>query len=99
MQITWRADDVLVDRVRYAARSRELSVNEFMTRVLDVATDASRDPDGLGSVRERLAAAGLLAGAGARLTEPAPPADEVATARRRAARGALASDVVSEDRG
>lgn len=71
-------------------------MNEFLTLVLDAATN----PDLAGSdaerVRERLARAGLLAAPGVPRSRPAP--DEVARARAAAGRGTPLSDMVSQDR-
>lgn len=60
-QVTWRAPDELVTRVRRAADQRGTSVNEFVTRVLDAATDPELTDDEALRARERLAAAGPLA--------------------------------------
>ena len=95
-QVSWRAPDELVDRVRTAARQQGRSLNEFMTSVLDAATDPDLAGDEAARVRERLAAAGLL-------TRPTPRAGrpdaaEVAAARVRAGRGTRLSDIVSAGR-
>ena len=96
-QITWRAEAPLVDRIRSAASEEHRSVNDFITRVLDAATD----PDLAGSeaerIRERLARAGVLAG-----TRPArgrPDPELLARARAVAGRGTPLADLVSDDRG
>lgn len=75
-------------------------MNEFLTLVLDAATN----PDLAGSdavrvrvrVRERLALAGLLAPPGIPRSRPAP--GDVARAREAAGRGTPLSDIVSGDR-
>lgn len=95
-QVSWRAPDELVDRVRAAARQHGTSVNEFMTAVLDAATDPDLAGDEAVRVRERLAAAGLLARPAPRSGRPA--AAEVAAARERAGRGTPLSDIVSAGR-
>lgn len=96
-QMTWRADDSLMDQVRSAARREGQSLNEFVTRVLSTATD----PDLAGTenerIRERLARAGLLAEVGPPVTRPDHA--RVAAARRAAAVGTPLSDIVSRDRG
>lgn len=56
MQITWRADDELVERVRAAAGTSGRSVDEFVTRVLDATTDPDLAGTEAQRVRERLAA-------------------------------------------
>lgn len=95
-QVTWRAPDELVARVRRAANQRGSSINEFVTRVLDAATDPELTDDESLRVRERLAAAGLLAPVGP--PRPRPPGDDLAGARRRAGQGHRLADVVRDDR-
>ena len=96
-QVSWRADDQLVERVKRAALGSGRSLNEFVTVVLDAATDPSRSGTESERVRERLRNAGLLA-------DPIPTKNSrpsraaVAAASRRAARGVALSDLVSEGR-
>lgn len=97
-QMTLRAPDELLERVRRAASERRVSVNEFVTRILDAATN----PELAGSEAERLRA--RLEAAGLDVTPAThdrvrPPAAELAAARRAAGRGTLLSDIVSTDRG
>ena len=96
-QVSWRAPDELVDRVRTVAEAGGRSMNEFITRVLDAATDPALAESEAAAIRERLAQAGLLAE-----TTPVrdrPSDEEFEAARRAAAGGTLASDLVSEGRG
>ncbi|MGH3549259.1 MAG: transcriptional regulator [Pseudonocardiaceae bacterium] len=95
-QVTWRAPDELVARVRRAADQRGSSINEFVTRVLDAATDPELTDDESLRVRERLAAAGLLAPVGA--PWPRPAEDDVASARRRAGQGHQLAELVHDSR-
>jgi hypothetical protein len=95
-QVTWRAPDELVARVRRAADQRGTSVNEFVTRVLDAATDPELTDDESLRVRERLAAAGLLAPVGP--PRPRPAGDDLAGARRRAGHGHQLADLVRDGR-
>lgn len=95
-QVTWRAPDELVARIRRAAEQRGSSINEFVTRVLDAATDPELTDDEALRVRERLAAAGLLAPAGP--PRPRPAEDDVAGARRRAGQGHQLADLVRDGR-
>jgi uncharacterized protein (DUF1778 family) len=90
-QVTWRAPDELISRVRRAAEQRGSSVNEFVTRVLDAATNPELTDDESLRVRERLAAAGLLAPLGPPRTRPDD--DELARARRRAGQGRQLADL------
>lgn len=97
-QVTWRASEELVERVRDAARREQRSMNDFVSHVLDTVTN----PEAAGSererLRERLAKAGLLADpVGPPRTRPDP--ERVAEARKAAGRGKPLSDFVSEGRG
>jgi hypothetical protein len=99
-QLTIRAADELVERVKQAAKQQGRSMNEYVTSVLDAATN----PELAGSpgerTRERLRAAGLL-------WEPSPDAPRpvrpdpkvVAAAAKRAAKGTPLSELVSRNRG
>ncbi|MHB8467625.1 MAG: transcriptional regulator [Acidimicrobiales bacterium] len=95
-QVTWRADDELVRRVRDAAERQGRSMNEYVTVVLDAATNPDLADGERQRVRERLARAGLLAPPG----EPRhrPPAAAVRKARREAATGTSVASLVSEGR-
>lgn len=95
-QLTWRAADELLARVRRAAEQRGSSINGFVTQVLDAATDPDLTDDESLRVRERLAAAGLLASVGP--PRPRPADDDVAGARRRANQGHQLADLVREGR-
>lgn len=95
-QISWRVSDELAARVRTAATQQGRSVNDFLTRVLDAATDASLEDDEARRVRERLAQAGLLVPPGRPRSRPDPEA--FATARKAAGRGMPLSDLVRDDR-
>ena len=59
-QVSWRADDEIVDRVRQAAARSSRSLNEYITVVLSAATDPAFSGSEADAVRERLALAGLL---------------------------------------
>jgi hypothetical protein len=95
-QVTWRASEELIDRVRQAAADEDRSVNEYLTRLAEAATDPVNAADDLERVRERLRRAGLLAPAGR--PRPRPDATAVARARRRAGRGTPLSDLVTDER-
>lgn len=97
-QVTWRASTDLVDRVRDEAARQGRSLNDYLTRLAEAATDPDLADSDQQRLRERLAQAGLLTPAsGKRGRRPDPAA--VARARRRAGRGTPVSDLVSEDRG
>ena len=59
-QVSWRADDELVERVRQVASWSGRSLNEYLTVVLSAATDPELAGSEADAVRERLALAGLL---------------------------------------
>jgi hypothetical protein len=96
-QVTWRTPDELLERVRHAANSSGRSVNEWITRVLDAATDPELSGSDADRVRERLARAGLLAEPSSRRVTR-PPAEALDDARRAAGQGTPLSDLVSEGR-
>jgi uncharacterized protein (DUF1778 family) len=99
-QVSWRADDDLVERVRKAAASQGKSLNEFITRVLEAATNPELASDELTRVRERLARVDLVVLPTE--TRERPPRQEFLRARAVAGNGTplsdLVSDVVSDDR-
>lgn len=71
-------------------------MNDYVTAVLDAATDPSLSGSEVEQVRERLAAAGLLVDVGEPRHRPARTA--VAAARRAAGRGTPLSELVSDGR-
>ena len=95
-QMTWRAPADLIERVRRAAQRQRRSMNDYVTAVLDAATNPRLAGSEAERLRERLDQAGLLAEPG----EPhsRPPREEAAGARRRAGAGTALSQLVSEDR-
>lgn len=95
-QVTWRAPEELVARVRRAAHQHGRSLNEFVTRVLDAATDPELTDDESLRIRERLAAADLLAPTGP--PRPRPAEEDLARARRRAGQGHPLADLVRDGR-
>ncbi len=95
-QITVRASDELLDRVRAAAQRLGRSMNEYVTSVLQAATDPDLATDEADQIRERLAMAGLLAPAGA--PRPRPSAHRIAAARAAAGRGTSLAAIVTSDR-
>lgn len=97
-QVTWRTDDELLDRVRLAAARSGRSVNAWISRVLDAATDPDLAGSDLDGVRERLIRAGLLE----QLRDKpvgAPDSTQVGEARARAATGTPLSDLIRDGRG
>ena len=103
-QLTIRAEAVLIERVRAMASRAGRSMNELVVRILDAATDPDLADDGT-RVRERLAAAGLLAdqpgtasAAGPTSQRDRVDADRLAAAPARAGSGTPLSDIVSSSR-
>ena len=94
--MTWRAPVDLMARVRRAAQRRGRSMNDYVTAVLDAATNPQLAGTEAERLRERLDQAGLLAEPGARRARPAR--EEAAAARHRAGQGTALSQLVSEDR-
>jgi hypothetical protein len=96
-QVSWRAEDELVERVRQAAEAQGRSMNEYLTRVLDAATNPELADTEIERVRARLMRAGLLVTPPLRRARPDERA--LARARRAAGRGSSLSDLVERDRG
>jgi hypothetical protein len=95
-QMTWRAPSDLIERVRRAAQRQHRSMNDYVTAVLDAATNPRLAGSEAEQLRERLDQAGLLAGPGG--SRSRPPREEAARARSRAGTGTPLSHLVSEDR-
>jgi plasmid stability protein len=95
-QMTWRAPADLIERVRRAAQRHHRSMNDYVTAVLDAATNPRLAGSEAEQLRERLDQAGLLAEPGGSHRRPAR--EDVAEARRHAGRGTPLSHLVSEDR-
>jgi hypothetical protein len=97
MQVSWRSSEELIVRVQSVAKEKGLSMNEFITQVMDAATNPDLSGDLAVRTRERLERAGLA------LQRHSPrirPDDtEVAEAGRAAGAGAAMSDLVGEGRG
>lgn len=96
-QLTIRADESLAERVRRAARDAGRSMNDYVTAVLDAATDPDLGGSEAERLRDRLAAAGLLQPATAPRRRR-PDDNDIAAARRRAGKGTPLSDLVAGGR-
>lgn len=99
-QITVRASEDLVGRVRHAAEVSGRSMNEYIVAVLSAATDPELAGDDAARVRARLQLAGLLAAPTNDLApgRKRPGRAAVAAARKRAGAGTPLSDLVAADR-
>jgi hypothetical protein len=95
-QVTWRAPDELVERVRQAAARQGRSLNDYLTRLAEAAIDPELAGDEIERLRERLTRAGLIVARGA--ARPRPDRNAVARARRRAGEGTPLSDLVKQGR-
>lgn len=95
-QVSWRADNEIVERAKRAAARSDRSLNEYITLVVSAASN----PDFAGSeseiVRERLAMAGLLAHPGPPRSRPSEA--EVKAAGERAASGTPLDKLISTGR-
>ncbi len=96
-QVTWRADKELVARVKMRAQEQQVSMNEFLTRIAQAATDPSTSSSAVEEIRTRLKLAGLLSDFRAPDVEP-PDKEEVAAARKRAGQGTPLSELVRANR-
>ncbi len=96
-QMTWRADDDLLEHVRFQAAESGRSMNDFVTAVLRTVTDPDYAEPGVERLRARLARAGLLAPATRQGERPDQAAFEAA--RAQAGAGTPLSDIVAADRG
>jgi|SRR5580765_2331730 len=96
-QVTWRLSDELMDRVRHAAATQQRSVNDYLTKLAEAATDPDFAEDEAARTRERLARAGLLIAPGTPRVRPDPLV--VAAARAAAGRGTQLSELVADARG
>lgn len=96
-QMTWRADDELLEHVRFQAAEHGKSMNDFVTTVLRTVTDPDHAEPGVERLRARLARAGLLATPTGEGVRPDRAAFEAA--RARAGTGTPLSDIVSAGRG
>ena len=94
--MTWRATDELVERVRRAAARLGRSMNDYVSAVLDVATDPNLAGSEAERLRERLDQAGLLAPASDRRRRPSR--QKVARARAAAGAGTPLSELVTKGR-
>lgn len=96
--MTWRTTDELLDRVRRQAEQRGRSLNDWVSTVLEAASDPSHAGTEAEQVRERLARAGVLDSV-ADVVGPAPDPGRVAAARVRAGAGTPLAQLVAQGRG
>ena len=97
-QVTWRAPDDVVERVKRQAAEHGRSLNDWVTTVLSAVSDPAAAGSQAQALRERLARAGLLEAVAGRAVER-PQGAAVAAARAAAGAGVPLSDLVSDGRG
>ena len=99
--MTWRASEELLERVRRQACEQGRSLNDWVTVVLDAASDPATADGQAQRLRERLGRAGLLEVPD--VTVPVGPArptpERLAAARAAAGRGTPLAQLVSDGRG
>ena len=98
MQVTIRADEELIERVKRTAAAEGRSMNEWANLVFRAATDPDASGSDIERIRERLRHAGLLS-EHTPLPGHRPDPELVDQAGLRAAQGTPLSEIVSEDRG
>lgn len=96
-QVSWRADDELVERARRRARELNTSLNGYLSLIVDAATDPDLAGDEAARLRSRLAAAGLLAPP-PRTSGNRPDPTAVARAAARARKGTDVAELVVSGR-
>ncbi len=95
-QMTWRASDELIERVKSVAAQQGRSMNDYLTWVLSAAVDPDFAADEAERTRERLRRAGVLAPAGEPRQRPDPA--RVAAAQRDASGGTSLAELVGDGR-
>jgi hypothetical protein len=98
-QVTWRASDELVQRVRDAAARQGRSLNDYLTRLAEAAVNPELAGDDVERLRERLARAGLIVAPAAGASRRRPDQQALVRARRRAGGGTPLADLVKHGRG
>lgn len=98
MQVSWRADEELVERAKRRARELNKSLNGYLSFVVDTATNPEAAGTEAERLRERFAAAGLLAESPPP-RGPLPTEEELVEARREAGKGTPLSDYITSGRG
>ncbi|WP_084429725.1 hypothetical protein [Kibdelosporangium aridum] len=106
-QVSWRADDELVNRVRRAAAAQRRSMNDFISLVMEAATNPDLVSDEAARIRERLGRMDLVVTPMRVYVDEDvhdhalgdPSQEEIEKAMEAAGRGTSLSDIVSEGRG
>lgn len=98
-QLSLRIDDSLHLDLRRAASEHGLSINGYLTRVLEAALVPAPSEPELERIRARLVAAGLVAPGAGGSAVPAPSPEAFAAARRRSAGGTPGSQLIADERG
>ncbi|MBP2320725.1 hypothetical protein JOF56_001110 [Kibdelosporangium banguiense] len=105
-QVSWRAEEALVERVRKAAADHRRSMNDYITMVLEAATNPDLAHDEYTRIREKLARVDLVVPeldvrmrAELQQHQVHASEEEIQQAMAAAGRGTSLSDIVSEGRG
>ena len=98
-QMTWRASEELLERVRHQALQQGKSLNEWVTEVLDAVSNPGTAGSERQQIRERLAAAGLLEVPSDESAFVRPSRRRFEAARAAAGKGTPLSEIVSKGRG
>lgn len=99
--MTWRASEDLLERVRRQAAEQGRSLNDWVTVVLDAASDPATAGSQAERLRERLGRAGLLEvpDVPVPVVPARPSAEQLAAARAAAGSGVTLAELVSDGRG
>jgi hypothetical protein len=96
-QMSWRVTDEVLERVRRQAHAQGQSLNEWVTLVMQAASDPAYATTDAERIRERLAAAGILH-VPTPVTRKAHSRKAVSKARAEAGEGRSLADIVVTDR-
>ena len=97
--MTWRASEELLERVRRQAVEQGRSLNDWVTVVLDAASNPSTAGGQAERLRERLGRAGLLEVPGpTRAVSSSPTPEQLARARAAAGTGTPLATFVDDGR-
>ena len=97
-QLTIRADEELIERVKHASSQLGRSMNDYVTSVLDAATNPALAGTLAESIRDRLIRAGLSVPVATKRKRPVVDPKRLAAARAEAGRGTPLAQIVAEQR-
>ena len=97
-QLTIRADEELINRVKHASTALGRSMNDYVTSVLDAATNPTLAGTLAESIRDRLTRAGLSTPSSVVRPRPVIDPKRLAAARQQAGKGTPLAKIVSDSR-